>query len=124
MIRNLMLVSLGGAVGAVLRYAMTLLCDAMNWSGTVGIFLVNIIGSFAMGFLVNFFYQSPWLLMATVGICGGFTTFSTFSMQSVTLLQQGKYGHAVMYICGTVIICITFAIVGCYLGQKISGKSL
>ena len=121
MIKNILLVGLGGAIGAMLRYGVTLLCNAINWSTNLGTFLVNIIGSFAMGLLVSCCGGSPWLLMATVGICGGFTTFSTFSMQSVTLLQQGKYGMAALYILGTVIVCIAFAAIGCYVGQKIKG---
>ena len=119
MIKNILLVGLGGAVGAMLRYGVTLLCNAISWSTNLGTFLVNIIGSFAMGFLVSCCSGSPWLLMATVGICGGFTTFSTFSMQSVTLLQQGKYGMAALYILGTIIVCIAFAAIGCYVGQRI-----
>ena len=121
MIKNILLVGIGGALGAMLRYAVTLLCNAVSWSGNIGTFIVNVAGSFAMGLLVSCFEQSPLLLMATVGICGGFTTFSTFSMQSVTLLQQGKYGAAAIYIFGTVLVCIAFAALGCYLGQKIKG---
>ena len=117
--RNILLVGLGGAVGAMLRYGVTLLCNSLNWSSNLGTFLVNIAGSFAMGLLVSCCGQSPWLLMATVGICGGFTTFSTFSMQSVTLLQQGRYGVAALYILGTVLVCVLFAALGCYVGGKV-----
>ena len=118
MIRDILLVGLGGAVRAMLRDGVTMLCSAVTWSANLGTILVNIIGSFMMGMLVSCCGQSPWLLMATVGICGGFTTFSTFSMQSVTLFQQGKYGMAALYILGTVIVCIAFAAAGCYVGKK------
>ena len=118
MIKNILMVGLGGAVGAMLRYGVTLLCGALSWSGNLGTFLVNAAGSFAMGLLVSCCRQSPWLLMATVGICGGFTTFSTFSIQSVNLLQQGKYGAAALYILATVLVCVAFAAVGCWAGQK------
>jgi len=113
------LVGLGGAIGAMMRYGITLLFSAMNWSSNLGTCLTNIFGSFCMGLLVSACSQSPFLLMATVGICGGFTTFSTFSMQSVTLLQQGKYGPAAIYILGTVILCIAFAFAGCWIGTKL-----
>ena len=119
MIKNLLLVGLGGAAGAMLRYGVTLLCNAAGWTANIGTFAVNIIGSFAMGLLASSCSQSPWLLAATIGICGGFTTFSTFSMQSVTLLQQGKYGMAALYVCGTVFLCIAFAALGFYVGQKL-----
>lgn len=115
-IRNFLLVGLGGAVGAMMRYGITLLFTYLHWASNVGTFLTNIIGSFCMGLLVSSCSQSPWLLMATVGICGGFTTFSTFSMQSVSLLQQGKYVPAAVYILATVLFCIAFAFAGYWLG--------
>ena len=119
MIKNILSVGLGGAVGAMLRYGVTLLCRLAGWSGNLSTFLVNVTGSFAMGLLVSCCGQSPWLLMATVGLCGGFTTFSTFSLQSVSLLQQGKYGEAALYILSMVLICIALAAAGCALGQKL-----
>ena len=121
MIKNIILVGLGGAIGAMLRFGVTLLCNALCWSANLGTILVNVIGSFMMGVLVSCCAQNPWQLMATVGICGGFTTFSTFSMQSVTLIQQGKYGVAALYALGTVVVCVAFAAIGCYVGQKIKG---
>lgn len=119
MFRNMLLVGLGGAAGAMLRYGVTLACQAVQWSSNLAAFLVNIIGSFAMGWLVSACPQASWLLLATTGLCGGFTTFSTFSLQSVTLLQQGRYAPAALYILGTVVLCITFAALGCYVGQKV-----
>ena len=102
--RNILLVGLGGAVGAMLRYGVTLLCNALNWSSNLGTFLVNIAGSFAMGLLVSCCGQSPWLLMATVGICGGFTTFSTFSYESLQLLQQGHYILFLLYVMASLLV--------------------
>lgn len=119
MFRNFLAVGVGGAVGAMLRYAMTLLVAYLHWPATLSTFLVNIVGSFAMGMLVSSCSSGTWLLLATVGICGGFTTFSTFSMQSVTLLQEGKWGQAALYIFGTLIICILMAALGYFLGSKI-----
>ena len=122
MIRNILIVGLGGAIGAMMRYGVTLICNAIQWSSDLGTFLVNIIGSFAMGLLVGWSEanstQTSWLLMATVGICGGFTTFSTFSMQSLSLLQQGKYSMAVLYILGTVMVCIVMAAIGYWIMKQ------
>lgn len=113
MVRNILLVGLGGATGAMLRYGITLLFTFLNWSTNVGTLITNVVGSFVMGMLVSCFEQSPALLFATVGLCGGFTTFSTFSMQSVTLLQQGRYGAAALYILATLLLCVGFAALGC-----------
>ena len=77
-------------------------------------------GSFVMGMLVSRFEQSPLLLLATVGICGGFTTFSTFSMQSVTLMQQGRYGTAALYMLGTMVLCVGFAALGCMAAKQLN----
>ena len=104
--RNILLVGLGGAVGAMLRYGVTLLCNVINWSSNLGTFLVNIAGSFAMGLLVSCCGQSPWLLMATVGICGGFTTFSTFALESAKLFQDGRGVIAVIYIVLSAVLSV------------------
>lgn len=117
MIRNILLVGLGGGLGAMLRYGITLFCTATHVSPTLGTLVTNIVGSLCMGILVSCFGQSPLLLMATVGVCGGFTTFSTFSIQSVTLLQEGNYGMAALYMLGSMILCVGFAALGCFIGK-------
>lgn len=119
MIKNILLVGLGGAVGAMLRYGVTLVCTAAHWSTNLATFIVNSLGSLVMGILLGLLSQSPLLLLLTVGLCGGFTTFSTFSMQAATLFEQGKWGPALLYIFGTVAVCIAFAALGYWLGQKI-----
>lgn len=119
MLKNFLFVGLGGAFGAMLRYGMTVLGAVFNWSGNLATFLVNVIGSFAMGLIMSGCQQGSWQLLAAVGLCGGFTTFSTFSMQSVSLLQAGKYGQAAIYILGTLLACLLLAALGYYLGQKI-----
>lgn len=115
--KEFLLVGIGGAVGAMMRYGITLMFTALGWSTTLGTLLTNILGSFCMGLLVSAFSQSPLLLMATVGICGGFTTYSTFSAQSVAMLQQGQYGIAILYMLGTVAMCVIFAFIGYKLGS-------
>lgn len=119
MIKNFLVVGIGGAIGAMLRYGMTVLGIHMHWSSNLSTFLVNTIGSFVMGFLVSGYEQGTWMMMATVGICGGFTTFSTFSLQSVNLLQEGKWWQAVLYILGTLLVCILMAWMGYFAGQKL-----
>jgi len=120
MFKNILIVGAGGAIGAMLRYCITLVFQTLEWSSNLGTFITNTVGSLAMGLLMSSCSQSPWMLMATVGVCGGFTTYSTFSIQSVTLLQQGKYGLAALYVFGTAVSCVIFAFVGYYIGQKLS----
>ncbi len=119
MIRNFIVEGAGGAVGAMLRYGMTVLGSHMHWPANLSTFLVNIIGSFVMGLLVSGCEQGTWMLMAAVGVCGGFTTFSTFSVQSVNLLQEGKCGQAALYVFGTLLVCLLMAWSGCIVGRKL-----
>lgn len=114
-LRNLLLVGAGGAVGAMMRYGVTLLCVAWQCSATWGTLMVNVVGSFAIGLLTGSVHGTQWLLFATVGLCGGFTTFSTFSMQTLALLQSGQYGQAVLYAVGTGVACVFGAALGVWL---------
>ena len=59
------------------------------------------------------------MLFACVGLCGAFTTFSSYSIHSIQLLQDGKYGAAVLYIVGTVVVCLLFAWRGFAVGRKL-----
>lgn len=119
MLKNFIAVGIGGAAGAMLRYGMTVLGTILHWPSNIPTFLVNITGSFIMGVLVSWCGQGTWFMMATVGLCGGFTTFSTFSVQSLNLLQQGKWGEAGLYIFGTLVICILMTWLGYFVGQKL-----
>lgn len=120
---EILAVGLGGAVGSMLRYGVTLLFGALGWSGNIGTMTVNVAGSFIIGYLTSAAAHagtsgSTMLLMLTVGLCGGFTTFSTFSMQSVRLLQAGQQGTALLYVAGTFFLCLFFCGLGWYLGAK------
>lgn len=114
---DFLLVGLGGALGSMLRYGMTLLCAAFNLSGNVATLAVNVLGSFLIGLLTGCCKDGSMLLLLTVGLCGGFTTFSTFSMQNVRLLQDGKIGLAAIYILATVVLCVIMAWLGYKIGQ-------
>ena len=115
---NFLMVGLGGAAGSILRYGMTLLCSALGLSGNVATFAVNTLGSFLIGLFTGSCREGSLLLLLTVGLCGGFTTFSTFSMQNVRMLQDGKVGMAAIYIIATVIVCVAMAWLGYRLGQS------
>ena len=115
---SFIMVGLGGAAGSMLRYGMTLLCSALNLSGNVATFGVNILGSFLIGLFTGCCSEGSLLLLLAVGLCGGFTTFSTFSMQNVRLLQDGRIGLAAIYIIATVALCVAMAWLGYRLGQS------
>ena len=113
-------VALGGATGSVARYAMA---GAIQPAGAVfpwGIFAVNILGGFLMGVIVELgavkFNLTPDMrAFLTVGILGGFTTFSSFSLDSVLLLQRGEYALAGLYVIGSVVLSILALFAGLWL---------
>ncbi len=113
-----LLIAIGGATGSVLRYAANRL--AAHYFGpdtVVGIFAVNVVGSFALGFLATVFIHRSGLpielrAMATVGLLGGFTTFSTLAYDGVRLLSGGEYVRAGVSLTANVLIGLAAAWLG------------
>ena len=107
-------VGLGGALGAILRYSISLL--PMKSSFPILTFITNLIGAFIIGMVVGLFekhYLSSQLnLFLKTGVCGGFTTFSTFSLESMNLLSDGKFLMAGGYILLSVSLCLLFVYLG------------
>jgi CrcB protein len=108
----LLAVALGGALGSLLRYFVAGAIQSAAWPGFPwGIFVVNVSGGFIMGLIVELgalkLQISPELrAFLTVGILGGYTTFSTFSLDSVLLIQRGAYVSAAGYILGSTALSI------------------
>ena len=106
MIRNLLLVALGGAGGSVLRYLLSNINTSFPW----GTFAVNVLGSFLIGLLVGLMSKgvlSPEMkLLLVTGFCGGFTTFSTFANESFSMMKAGDVLLTALYVGVSVIIGI------------------
>jgi CrcB protein len=98
---NTILVMLGGAVGAAARYQIGTLAPraAFPWATL----LVNIVGGLLMGLLVAREPSDQLRLLLGVGVLGGFTTFSAFSLETVTLMQRGAAGTALAYVAASVL---------------------
>lgn len=116
MFLNCVFVGLGGLVGSVMRYLLSLV-PLRHESGfplvTLGI---NVLGAFLLGLVVAYAGRSSaldprTLLFLKVGVCGGFTTFSTFALEAHGLLYGGKPVVALLYMALSVILCV-FAIYG------------
>ncbi|MFD2179217.1 fluoride efflux transporter CrcB [Veronia pacifica] len=111
-------IAIGGAFGACSRYLLSELCVTLLGRGfPYGTLTVNILGSFAMGLLVAAFEQgllatSPWRQLIGLGFLGALTTFSTFSMDNVLLLQQGAFFKMGLNIFLNVTVCIFAAWAG------------
>ena len=104
MMKTLIMVASGGALGAVLRYLWGLMVYRMTGGPTdlpVAIMGANVFGSFLMGVFVvlaaqkGLTHYAPFVM---IGLLGGFTTFSAFSLETVTLLERGAYTHAGIYV--------------------------
>src|ERR1041384_1598572 len=102
-----LLIAIGGALGSVARYKMNDLVQ--NWTHArfpLGTFLVNVVGCVLIGVLWRAFMGNPneqhWRAATIIGFCGGFTTFSTFSMDAIGLIQGGEWLKASVYVMGSV----------------------
>ena len=117
----LLAVALGGAIGSLVRYFVAGAVQSAAWPGFPwGIFVVNISGGFVMGVIVELSALKMQLTpemraFLTVGILGGYTTFSTFSLDSVLLIQRGAYLSAGAYMVGSVILSVMALFAGLYL---------
>ena len=118
MIRELMAVGFGGAAGSIVRYLLSggILAGQTLLGFPAGTFTVNAAGSLLIGILLEATSSETlgWLLI--VGFCGGFTTVSTFSADTVRLLRAGCYNAAAIYVALSVAVCIVFAALGMWIG--------
>jgi CrcB protein len=114
----LLAVALGGGLGAVLRLVVAGTIQSATWPGYPwGIFIVNITGGLFMGLIVELsalkLQLSPEMrAFLTTGILGGYTTFSTFSLDSVLLIERGAYASAAAYIVGSTVLSILAVFAG------------
>lgn len=120
MIKEVLLVGMGGFVGSVLRYLVSV---AMSGSVT-GIlpwatFTVNGVGSLLIGIFLAVAGQGSWYFLLVAGFCGGFTTFSAFSAELFAMVRGGNYGQAGIYIVASVAVCILAVWLGMTLGKLI-----
>jgi CrcB protein len=100
-IRNFLFIGLGGALGSMSRYGIDLLIGAKSFP--LSTLLINITGSFIIGLVIavslkNESFSNNWKLFLATGLCGGFTTFSAFSVENLLMFQNGKFVEAVLYI--------------------------
>ncbi len=118
----LIAVAVGGATGSVARYVVGVLMLRTSGGFPVSTLSINVVGSFLIGLLARLFdapdHNQVLRVALTVGLCGGFTTFSTFSAEAVTLLQQGKAGRAVLYVSVSVVAGVLATLAGLMVGRS------
>lgn len=105
MFNTLLAVFIGGGVGSVARWLISMKLNSLSSNIPVGTLIVNLVGAFIIGLALALFTRMThidpvWKLLITTGFCGGLTTFSTFSVEVVYLIQDGKLAWAA----GTVLL--------------------
>ena len=123
-----LIIAVGGAAGSLLRYLVGGAVQRTSAGGfPVGTMFVNVSGCFLIGILLRQFLNmqlSPELrAFLIVGFCGGFTTFSTFSAETVGLIEGGEYGRATGYVILSVGLCILATLAGMTAMRLVAGTS-
>lgn len=120
-----MFIAIGGALGAVLRYGASVSVYALLGRGfPYGTLFVNVSGSLLMGLLSvlmleRFNIGPEWRAAVLVGVLGSFTTFSTFSIETLNLLEQGDWLRAMSNIVLSVLVCLAAVWLGVLIGRQV-----
>jgi CrcB protein len=118
MLKTVLLIGAGGFIGSVARYFVSRLNLYFDFlSIPVGTLLVNVLGSFLLGFLTaiatkSMLLNADWRMFLMVGLCGGFTTFSTFTGENLMLMQNGQFLSVLLY----TVLSIVLGFTAVYLG--------
>jgi CrcB protein len=120
--RTLLLVALGGATGAVLRHVVGL--AVIRWAGKgfpLATLLVNVVGSLLLGYVLAESHRAPFTpevrALIGTGLCGALTTFSTFSVESMRLLERGQYGAVALSVVANLALGLLGAALGTWLAR-------
>jgi len=120
--KQVLLIFLGGGMGSVLRYLISSHFNSSENQLYLGTFLVNIIGCLLLGLVLGISMKNSWMSSETtmllgVGFCGGFTTFSTFSVEIHALLRVGNFSMFFLYVAASILIGVLSVILGLWLSK-------
>lgn len=123
-----LIVMAGGALGTLARYVVSALALPVSGQMPWGTLVVNITGSFLIGFFGTltlahgrFPVSENWRLFVMIGMCGGYTTFSSFSLQTLDLLRQGALSRALVNVAASVVLCVAAVAIGHQVAALMNG---
>ena len=120
-------IAVGSAIGGVSRYLVGGLSQQLAGSTfPIGTLLINVTGSFLLGFILRYGVETTTLTpevraFLTVGVCGGYTTFSTFSYETVALAEDGQWARAALYVALSVGLSLVAAFLGIVAARELIG---
>ena len=126
MLKQLLLIGTGGFIGSVARFLVSRLNNRIDWlSIPMGTLTVNVLGSLLIGFLIGISEKSPiltveWRMFLMVGLCGGFTTFSSFSGENLVLMKNGQILPLLLYTGLSIFLGFIAVYLG-YISTKLMG---
>jgi CrcB protein len=124
-VRTVWAIAVGAAMGGVARYYLaSAVQQRLGATFPWGTLLINVTGSLLLGFIIRYAIASPVVsvemhALLTTGFCGGYTTFSTYSYETATLLEEGQYERAGLYALGSVLLALAATFVGFILAREL-----
>ncbi len=122
-LKAILLVGLGGFLGSITRYLVSIYLGKISfWGATFpATLIVNVIGCLIIGLLMGFTdkLSKEQLLITATGFCGGFTTFSTFSLESMHFLQKGDFKMGLLYMASSLFLGLAFTTLGFWVAKSI-----
>ncbi len=118
---RLLLLALGGALGTVARYGLNGLISARLSTFPLGTMIVNITGCFVIGLITPLMLRYEWRLFLIFGLCGGYTTFSSFGIQTLELARDGEWFYVALNVIGSNVLGLLAVYLGWVCGRALHG---
>jgi CrcB protein len=125
LVRTFWAIAVGAATGGVSRYYLSVAVQQRLGTGFPwGTLLINVTGSLLLGFIMRYAIATPTMsaevrALLTVGFCGGYTTFSTYSYETATMLEDGQYERAALYALGSMVVALIAVFCGFMLAREL-----